>query len=525
MIIGLVHKEKRIRWFLAVGIALVLGHQTTAQKTDPNGYNKFYYESGAISSEGNLVNGKPEGYWKNYFESGVVKSEGFRAGHQLDSLWKFYNEDGILLEEIDYKNGKRNGVTKKYNKEGFLEASIPFKDNKEQGVAFTYYSNGAIHTEMVFDQGAEIGEAYEFSPTGDIITITTYKNGVFIRQERINRKDKQGDRQGVWKTFYDDRTVQSEGRYDDNLKDGYWKEYSPKGLLLQTYKYEKGELITDAEEIADLEVEEEYYPDSDGQLRFRGTYRNGKPHGTHIWFAEDGSIDSAKVFRNAYVIAKGKLSSDGLRIGPWKEYYYPSGELKAEGEYVGGYRFGEWVYYFINGEIEQRGKYARKGQPDGKWKWFYENGELLREESFKQGKEHGWLIEYSDSGKVITKGEYIDGNEEGEWFYEIGDHFEIGNYEYGLRQGRWEHRYLSNDKIRFEGSFFDGLEQGEHTWYYDTGAKMLEGEFVSGVKEGEWIRYNRDGSIFVNIEYQSGQEIKVDGYKLKIKSSESDDEE
>jgi antitoxin component YwqK of YwqJK toxin-antitoxin module len=69
------------------------------------------------------------------------------------------------------------------------------------------------------------------------------------------------------------------------------------------------------------------------------------------------------------------------------------------------------------------------------------------------------------------------------------------------------------------------LEQGEHTWYYDTGAKMLEGEFVSGVKEGEWIRYNRDGSIFVNIEYQSGQEIKVDGYKLKIKSSESDDEE
>lgn len=521
----MVHKERKRLIVLAGLLILLLGGETKAQKTDPNGYNKFYFESGALSSEGKLVNGKPEGYWKNYFESGVLKSEGYRSGHQLDSTWKFYNEDGILLEEISYKNGKRNGVTKKYDKEGFLASSFPYEDDKKHGVAFTYYSNGAIHTETVFEQGAEVGNAYEYSPTGDIITITSYKNGVFIRQERINRKDRAGNKQGLWKLFYDDRSVQSEGRYYDNLKDGYWKEYSPKGLLLQTYKYEKGELITDAEEIADLEVEEKFYPDSDGQLRFRGTYRNGKPHGTHIWFSEDGSIDSAKVFRNAFIIATGKLTTDGLRIGPWKEYYYPTGELKSEGEYVGGYRSGEWIYYFVNGQVEQRGKYAAKEKPDGNWRWFYEDGDIMREEAFKQGKEHGWLIEYADSGKVITKGEYLDGNEEGEWFYEIGDHQEIGVYEYGLRQGVWEHRYLSNNEMRYKGEFFDGLEQGEHIWYYDNGVKMLKGDYVSGVKEGEWIRYNRDGSIFVTIEYQSGQEVKVDGYKINIKSSQAEGED
>ena len=520
MIIGLVNKERSLLFLLGVIGMLLLVHDVHAQKTNPNGYNKFYFESGALSSEGMLKDGKPEGYWKNYFESGVLKSEGFRSGHQLDSIWKFYNEDGILQEQIAYEDGKREGESLKYNKEGFLAERIPYKNDKKEGIAFTYYSNGYVHTETKYRSGAEVGLAYEFSETGDLITITSYENGIFIRQEKINRKDRSGDRQGLWKVFYDDRSVQSEGRYNDGLKDGYWKEYSEKGLLLATYKYEKGELITDAEEISNLEVDERYYPDSEGQLRFRGTYRDGKPHGTHIWFASDGSIDSAKVFKNSFVFAKGRLTTDGLRIGAWKEYYYPEGELKAEGNYEGGYRSGEWVYYFQNGTIQQRGKYDSKGRPDGKWKWFYENKKLLREESYDNGKEDGWSIEYNDTGKVITKGEYIDGNKEGEWFYEVGDHYELGNYEYGLKQGEWIHKYLSNGKVRFVGSYFDDLEQGEYTWYYDTGVKMLEGEFVSGVKEGEWIRYNRDGSIFVTIEYRSGQEVKVDGFKLKIKSSE-----
>ncbi|OQX76620.1 MAG: hypothetical protein B6D61_08520, partial [Bacteroidetes bacterium 4484_249] len=43
---------------------------------DPNGFNKFYYENGQISSEGNMRDGKPDGYWKTYYENGLLKSEG-----------------------------------------------------------------------------------------------------------------------------------------------------------------------------------------------------------------------------------------------------------------------------------------------------------------------------------------------------------------------------------------------------------------------------------------------------------------
>ncbi|MEX2596927.1 MAG: hypothetical protein WEC59_08355 [Salibacteraceae bacterium] len=517
------YKERKLKEVLLLLMALVLVFQIKAQKNDdikPNGYNKFYFDDGVLSSEGMLENGKPEGYWKNYYHSGVLKSEGNRLNSELDSIWKFYNEEGILVEEISYKKGKRNGVTKIYSKEGFLTASVPYENDKKHGVGFTYFSNGAIKTETVYKKGAVQGLVYEFDPKGDIITITTYDNGIFVRKENINRKDKSGEKEGLWKTFYDDRTVKSEGRYTNNKKDGYWKDFSPKGMLVATYKYENGKLITDAEEITNLDVDENYYEDSDGKIKFRGTYRNGKPHGTHIWFAEDGSIDSAKVFKNNQVIAKGSLTPDGLRVGPWKEYYYPSEKLKAEGEYRKGYRYGEWIYYFENGTIQQRGVYSSKEQPEGKWKWFYENGNILREEDFKQGKEHGWLIEYSDTGKIISRGEFVNGLEEGEWFYEVGDHLEEGSYEGGLKQGEWTHSFISTGKQRFFGYYFDGLEQGEHIWFYDNGNKMLEGKYVSGVKEGEWRRYNKDGSIFVTIEYQSGREIKVDGFKIKIKQQE-----
>lgn len=491
------------------------------EKVDPNGYNRFYFENGTVSSEGRLEDGKPQGYWKNYYETGVLKSEGNRKEFELDSAWKFYNEEGILTQLITYKVGKRNGRSETYNNEGFLISASIYEDDKKEGIELTYFTNGAVKTETPFVNGNEDGKAYEFNDKGDIITIRTYQNGILTRQENINRKSAGKEKNGLWKEFYDDRTVKSEGRFKNGERDGYWKEYSSKGLLLGVTKYKDGRLITDAEEISDLEVKELYYPDSDGQLKFRGTYRKGMAHGTHIWYNISGEIDSAKVYRNDNLIAEGDLDVKGLRQGPWVEYYYPTGEIKAKGIYQNGYRFKEWIYYFQNGKTEQRGVYTAKGKPNGKWKWYYESGALLREESFRGGKENGWLIEYSDTGKVITRGEYVDGREEGDWFYEIGDHLEQGVYEAGMKQGVWEHFYISNGEKRFEGEYFDDLPQEKHVWYYDNGKKMLEGKFVSGVKEGEWRRYNKDGTVMVTIEYQSDVEIKVDGIKIKTQQKGS----
>jgi antitoxin component YwqK of YwqJK toxin-antitoxin module len=262
---------------------------------------------------------------------------------------------------------------------------------------------------------------------------------------------------------------------------------------------------------------ERFYPDSDGKIKFRGTFRDELAHGTHIWYALNGDIDSAKVFKNGTLVAAGDLTTDGLRVGEWREYYYPEGNVRAFGKYKEGFKVDYWEYYFQNGALEQKGKYGDKGLPTGEWTWYYESGAVQLTESFRAGKEHGIHIEYNDTGKVVSKGEFVNGLEEGEWFYEFGDHYEEGLYEEGMRQGIWKHYYLSNGRLRFEGSYFDDLPMNKHTWYYDTGVKMLEGSYVSGVQEGEWKRFNEDGSLFVTIEYNSGQEVKVDGLKLKVK--------
>ena len=48
------------------------------QEIIPDGYNKFYFPNGRISSEGTMRGGKPDGYWKSYYDNGQLKSEGNR---------------------------------------------------------------------------------------------------------------------------------------------------------------------------------------------------------------------------------------------------------------------------------------------------------------------------------------------------------------------------------------------------------------------------------------------------------------
>ena len=74
-------------FFFLTGVKALLSQETKTE--NQNGYNKFYYPSGRLQSEGNLKEGKPEGFWINYFENGRKKSDGNRKNFQLDSIWNF----------------------------------------------------------------------------------------------------------------------------------------------------------------------------------------------------------------------------------------------------------------------------------------------------------------------------------------------------------------------------------------------------------------------------------------------------
>ena len=136
-------------------------------------------------------------------------SEGNRKNFQLDSTWKFYNEQGVLTSEYFYGEGKKNGIKKLFNSESQkLVSEENFVNDVKQGYTF-FYKEDYKHKEVPFVNGKEEGIGREFSKDSLILTITVYKNGYVTREEKINRKDKFGKKQGNWKRNKNTRDSQA----------------------------------------------------------------------------------------------------------------------------------------------------------------------------------------------------------------------------------------------------------------------------------------------------------------------------
>jgi len=290
------------------------------------GYQKFYYPNGKLSSEGTMKAGKPEGYWKSYYPDQKIKSEGSRKNFELDSTWKFYNEAGKLILEVNYRGGKKNGLKISYlDKETMKEN---FRNDVKEGTTKYYYPDGRIKLSIPFVNGMEQGFGKEYGNDGTIITLTEYKRGFIVDRQRINRKDGNGWKQGTWFLFWDNGNIRQEGRYHDDKKDGYFKDYTENGDFQKITKYVDGVVQPEAAEIQKLDIQNEYYPT--GKIRVSAMYRNGVLEGVKREYDTVGKIVKGFVYQNGVVISEGIVKEDGNRDGRWKDFY-EDGSLRAEG--------------------------------------------------------------------------------------------------------------------------------------------------------------------------------------------------
>jgi uncharacterized protein len=531
---------KYIVCFLLTALVLNLRSQTT----NPNGYNKFYYDNGALSSEGFMKDGKPDGYWKNYYKNGKLKTEGNRKDFLLDSTWKFYSENGRITKSINYKEGKKDGLVITFDTAQKAVTKELFVNDIKQGVTRYLYPTGKIKQTLPYANGKPNGISYEFSPDSTIVAIYEYKQGILQNVERINKKDNEGKKQGLWKEFYDDGKVKKEQRYNDDILDGYVKEYDEKGDLVKTEKYNLGKQIKNAPELAVIEIYKNYY--EDGTLKYEGPYADGYPVGTHYhykqkmqcdslpYLRDDTSLvyinklvcrnvpvaDSAITYNEGIIVERGPLDSLRNKTGIWTEFHL-TGEFKAKGLYANNNRGNEWVFYYPNGKIEQKGVYDKKGRPKGKWQWFYENGALMREEEYVNGKREGTMVDYTEDGKILTKGDYFDNMKEGIWIYETPDYKEIGKYSADKQDSLWKSWYMPKGRTRFEGRFLNGDPEGMHSWYFPNGQKMFYGNYAGGLKQGDWRFYDEEGNNYLTITYENDIEIKFQGIKIKPTYEES----
>jgi uncharacterized protein len=515
-----------------------------AQTTNPNGYNKFYYENGKLSSEGTMKNGKPNGYWKNYYKNGIIKIEGNRRDFELDSVWKFYDEQGRISKTIDYREGKKNGLTKSYDTLGKVIRIENYENDVKEGLTKIFYKSGEIKSTIPYTKGRQEGVAYEFSKDSTITGISTFKGGILQGYERINQRDENNKKQGIWKEFYDTKIVKKEQKFNDDSLDGYVKEYTEKGDLKSTKKYNFGKQIYNAPEIANVEVYREVY--NDGTLRYEGVYSDSLPIGTHYKYVKKMRCDSSLfkrddttdiyirrlVYRNVPIpdsaieyfdgtlVAKGAVDSLRNRIGIWTEYHN-TGEFKGKGLYKEGERVGDWEFFYASGKLEQKGRYDKKGRAQGVWKWYYESGKLWREEIYINGRRDGQLTDYDEEGNIILNGNYIEGRKEGRWLYESPDYKEYGNYVNDLPDSLWKSYYMPSKIKRFEGRFSGGDPVGMHEAYHPNGARMYIGNYVSGMKDGDWKYYDENNFNYLVVTYKNDIEIKWQGEKIRPTYEES----
>ncbi|MCD4746537.1 MAG: hypothetical protein K8R58_09570, partial [Bacteroidales bacterium] len=469
------------KYFLIIFL-FVITYINAQNVVNPDGYNIFYYENEKKSSEGFMKNGQPDGYWKTYNKNGILKSEGNRKNFELDSIWTFYNDSGKVILKINYLKGKKNGIRTTYHEDEIEEEN--FIDNVKQGLTIYYYSDRKIRKKVNFIDGLEEGIAKEFSKKGIVIKLIEYKKGFIINIENINKTDKSNLKQGKWIYFYENENIRKEGTYKNDLKHGYFKEYTEDGNLISTTKYVDGIKQEDVAELARLEIKTDYYPD--GKVKIVASYKNDIPEGIRREYSQEGDIVKSYVFKNGDIVGDGIIDEEGIRDGHWEEFYI-DGTLKSEGLYNKGKRSGEWKFYHKNGKLEQIGKYNEEGKCDGIWEWYYDSENLLREESYYNGLEDGYMTEYSEEGEIIAEGEYIEGYEEGFWKYDYGDFREEGTYLNGTRHGLWKY-YFNDGILRFEGKFIEDNPNSKHTYYWDNGNKKTEGTYLMGRKEGEWIK-------------------------------------
>jgi antitoxin component YwqK of YwqJK toxin-antitoxin module len=390
------------------------------------------------------MNNKPNGYWKNYYDNGKLKSEGNRVNYDLDGIWKFYTSDGSLFNYITYSNGRKTG-----NKITFDPVSGDtliienFLNDKKEGNTL-YFTKSKLIRLVPFIDGKENGVGKEFDIDGTLISLVYYKSGFISRQERINRRDFLGRRQGLYKSFFDNTLKERViANYTDDKLNGYYKEFNERGDIVKNEKWIDGVLQKNTKETRKLDIRKDYY--DSGTLKSVSTYYNGKLEGTMRIYNDSGIIIGSKQYINGVLTNEGILDEYGLQQGLWKEYD-SEGELRAVGAYENGKKTGIWKFYYSNGVIEQVGSFF-KGKPHGEWIWYFANGSTLRKETFSKGVPDGNYFEYDSLGQLIISGSFQDGEANGEWFFIDNDCKTQGFLKDGLKNGIWTSTFLSNGRI------------------------------------------------------------------------------
>lgn len=95
-------------------------------------------------------------YQKNYYDTGELQSEGLFVKGQQQGLWIYYFRDGKKRIEKEMKDGKPHGKSLWFHPNGTLGWEENYKDGQAEGSFIYYDRDGSVQAIKEFREGKEI---------------------------------------------------------------------------------------------------------------------------------------------------------------------------------------------------------------------------------------------------------------------------------------------------------------------------------------------------------------------------------
>ncbi len=276
-----------------------------------------------------------------------------------------------------------------------------------------------------------------------LIFNSTVFAGVY-QDEKLNKKDSQGKKQGKWIYFGKDRPEEGypasgkieEGAYKDDRKEGVWIKYYNDGVT----------------------------------PRLKGEYVNNRPQGSYVKIYPNGKIKEVGTFeRNQYKDSLVRFYDNGV-----KEY-----EAKFNDS---GKEQGSVKYYFANGQLEFE-YISQNGKPVGKATRYYENGDV--KESIVYGADGS--VEKSEHKEMVNPSvKVVEPNASKETAPKIASPITKG---IKFQANGYNKVFNINDEIWQDGTFKNGQLWEGKVYEYDKDGILLKVKvFKGGV-------YHSDGQL------------------------------
>ena len=188
------------------------------------------------------------GSYKEFHENNRLKKETHFAMGAIDGVYKEYTNNGQLFKTIHYTKGKLDGSYIRYY-DNRVSCYANFRNNLLCDSLVYYFYEGGTESKILarndtllkkmsyFDNG-KLKELIEFSKqSSGLFSIETINSENYITNLRSSGDATQRNTQALYKNYYDNGQLLSEGQIKNSDLSGVWKFYSITGAIIHEVNF------------------------------------------------------------------------------------------------------------------------------------------------------------------------------------------------------------------------------------------------------------------------------------------------